>query len=365
MDFDAIVYPFIEKDSDGKIKEFILSQMRKEQQRTSNGTEFIQVLDDRGKRNVELSHRPTLLKWAQKPFCLDDFINQLKKAKFPETGDNNGYGMVCVKNLDINAEPPKSFDKLIGSYQNTKSPKKVIIPRCSRPPRKPVAWNFTQPKKKYSYYYQSIFFGPWFTYLHVDEYNHGKTMMLPEICQNSFKIWLFLRKNTHEQRQYVLREHKVIHAKGINPEQCEYEHLMDLINVVDLFEVFIQRPGDLLEHFHGCPHAVLTCYFDSRRPQYSILYGVDNHQVSAIISHISHPYSEVGREVRLGVKSYGASAKALLVDANRCAETREDFRVIEEHKERKKRKREHCASKLKGVCKMRNEAREAREARRH
>lgn len=303
-----------------------------------------------------------LLKWASEPFTLDDFIDQIRKAKFPKTSDNNGYSDVCVKTLEVNAVPPKTFRELMDSHHQTNIPRKVIIPRRSQPPRQPVGWTFTEPKKTQSYYYQSIFFGPWFTYLHVDEYNHGKKMMLPLICQNSFKIWLFLRKNTHEQRQFVLREHKALHTKGKTPEECEYEHLIDLINVVDLFEVFIQRPGDLLEHFHGSPHAVLTCYFNSRQPQCSILFGMNNYQVPAIISHISHPYSEVGREVRLGIKSYCASARALLTDAKRCAESDEDRRVIEEHLARKKRKRHQRSGQLKGICKMRKEAKEAREA---
>ena len=367
--YDHITYPFMSHDREKKLKQFIVSNLRKDNRLSCPSDK---ELFHREKRMAKLYYDPNVIKWDINQITLDVFMKELEQAEFPTTRDTSGRREVCIKSMTSHDEITSmhSFKEVIDSFNETNDPKKLILPRSLQKPKRPVGWTFVWSKPANSYYFQSIFLGPWFTYLHVDEYNHGKKMSLPAICQNSFKLWFFLKTNTHRQKQFMLREHKVLRSDGENMEDCEYKALMKLVNSSDDFEVFIQRPGDMIEHEHGVPHAVLTCFFDSQKPQYSLLYGVNTIQAGAIISHISHPYSEIGREVRPGEKSYKEASAALLGEVNRLIKSGpasvkyEARRLKEEHKERKKRKRQQmelkCAKRLKGICKMRKEAKDAR-----
>jgi hypothetical protein len=367
--YDHITYPFMSYDREQKLKQFIVDNLRKD---SRPSWPVVKEIRHRGKIMAKLFNDPDVIKWDIDGITLDIFMKELEQAEFPKTQDISGRREVCVKSMTCHDEGTsmQNFKEIIDSFNKTKSPKKVILPRSLRKPNRPVGWRFVWTKPANSYFFQSIFFGPWFTYLHVDEYNHGKKMSLPAICRNSFKLWFFLKKNTHRQTQFMLREHKVLYSHGETFEDSEYKALMKLVESADKFEVFIQRPGDMIVHDHGIPHAVLTCFFDSTESQYSLLFGINTIQAGAIISHISHPYSEMGREVRPGVKSYKEASASLLGEVNRLIKSgpaslkNEAKRLKEEHKYRKKRKRQldelKCAKRLKGICKMRKEAKDAR-----
>jgi hypothetical protein len=369
----SIPYEEFDAQNDCTLKKWILQQLHRDESLRIRQNGLPWSLIDRNMILCRLSVNKNSIEWEVPIKSIKCFLELTDKIGICRNAITKVAGL---PDEDIAG---KGFGDLLDSYSKDLHSRRLIYPSHSKFPKLPIAWKVGVGKESQEYY-QNFHYGPWFTYLHVDEYNYGKKMTIPAFCTNAFKIWIVAKSNTYRNRGCLLREYQILsnHVAGqivtrsqaassepepFTPSSCgpklaEYENLLRLISDSDNFDVVVQRSGETLEHFFGVPHSVLTCFYDSNLPCICLLYGHRQIDISALITHASHPFSEIGRSLDgCTTVSYHKCKESLTRIANSLLKSRgrnakgKDEEIIEAQRRRKKHRLDCSSKKYKGIIK--------------